>query len=250
MSSWRNRVLKNNLVNVAKLDPKQSNDEKFMRLWPDEENEKPFNKIESQNDNLFPHHSNTDNFSLTRVKHMINNLTSMSPLSISKNDIEGLTSMKSNHSRTNSNPSRTNFARSKFNQTLDPNLMKKEAKNIFQSSPKSDHHKKEMHYIERINTISSRMGDVKSELENLDSNKSNLGLAVRNALIKKFLKNQQSESRYRAELNRRALNMRTQNASKSHKIDAKKRPSFYQDINAELSKCHSINDSKYKYNTN
>ena len=70
-------------------------------------------------------------------------------------------------------------------------------------------------YLYQFNTIGSELNEVESKVDNLFSNKSNLGLAVRNALIKKFLKTQQFKSQYRANLNRRALNWRHQKQRKA-----------------------------------
>ena len=51
----------------------------------------------------------------------------------------------------------------------------------------------------------SQCNDIISDLEERTND---LGLAVRNALIKKFLRNHQVQSQYRANLNRRALDWR------------------------------------------
>jgi hypothetical protein len=71
--------------------------------------------------------------------------------------------------------------------------------------------------------VTSVLSECNSIIKNLESKKNNLSLTIKNALIKKFLKNEQLQSQYRASLNRRAIEWKAEKVAKeeSDKLKAK-----------------------------
>lgn len=62
--------------------------------------------------------------------------------------------------------------------------------------------------------VTSVLSECNSIIKNLESKTNNLSLTIKNALIKKFLKNEQMQSQYRANLNRRAVEWKAEKVEK------------------------------------
>ncbi|CAI2385785.1 unnamed protein product [Moneuplotes crassus] len=69
----------------------------------------------------------------------------------------------------------------------------------------------------QADTVLSKCNDVKNELDTLKVSKKTLNMRVRNAIFKKFLHKYQTESHYRSDLNRRAVEWRKEQELKKQK---------------------------------